>query len=439
MESFGSYLRESASMLELERELMKIGYTKFKLKTRNTLLVYVPKSDRNLAMDDIAKKLGGIVDTSPVVMRKISSAGAVRLDKGKFAGFFVGVKPDLSAGLKTDEQETLAGIFIAAYTQNKKSIFSMGDLERAEHLVNSAHKISTLYPKAGKGWIQSSSTIAKTIGPYLSGQYEVHQRSKSKFVDNISKAAQTLIKQSGHKMLLDKWNPADIWLVKPKFASTNFKQFNDIVELNTWLLERFNNKEVIGVSLKQVGKSAKVQAFNKEARKPARYEGWDVGKTGFVNALNGTLYFDGGSMIIRNFGRPESVSGEINGKLAQGGKVGHGALKTIWKKYDSRFEVETHQSISSRYESDPDAVYNELFKYMKQLDPSSSVKDAMALKEIVEAKNNTLNYIISKLQVSQFIISLDKMTKEQQNDLIGALLAYAASSTEISSVFYKVS
>lgn len=437
MQQFKSYITESV-LHKIEIQLMKLGYNKFKQKTRNTLLVYVPKSDRDLALADIAKKLKGELDKSPTTMRRISSAGAVLLPNG----LYIGVKPDLTKGLKTDEQETLAGIFIATYLQNKKTTFSLEDLSKGERDVRSAHKINTLYPKAGRGWIESSTTIAKALGPYLAAtKYEVHQRSGSKFEKNISDAAKRLLKDAGHKMGLDKWNPADIWIIKPKFANTNFKQFSDIVELNNWLLERFAAKDILGVSLKQVGKTAKVQVFNKDKPKPLKYEGWDVGKTGFVRALNGTIFFSGQSMIIRNFGRPESVSGEINGKLAQGGKVGHGALVSIWTKYDRSFEVMKHQVISTMYEKDPDKAYNILFDCMKELDPESITKynDVTELKDAIEAKNNTLNYIISKIQVSTFIKSLNKMSNKDKDDLVGALVAYAASSTEVSSVFYKVS
>jgi len=426
---------------KMQQAVSKLGYTKFKQQTRNTLLVYVPKSERDVTLDELAEKMNGVRDKRPETMRKISSAGAVFFPDGPYKDMFLGVKPDASTSLSTDEQETLAGIFIATKQAKPSTNFSFSDLENVgDSNTNSRFKISQLYDKAGKGWINSSIVIAETISPFLEGKYKVQQRSGSPFVTNISNAAQKLIRESGHTMGLDKWNPADIWLVKSNLLTTNFGQFKNIMELNQFLLEKFNNKEIIGVSLKQVGKTAKVQVFNDGPQEQVEYEGFDVGKTGFVKALNGTLYWGGGSMIIRNFGRPENVSGEINGKFAQGGKVGHGPLLNIMKQVFPGFSTTPHQQISSMYNSTPDKLYRHLYSQMKSLDsrvsPSYTVDQFRA---DVEAKDNTLNYLISKYQVSDIMQSIKKMNKTQKNKLIRAFIGYASSSTEVSSIFYKVS
>jgi len=426
---------------KMQEAVSKLGYTKFKQQTRNTLLVYVPKSERDITLDELAEKMNGVRDKRPETMRKISSAGAVFFPDGPYKDMFLGVKPDASASLTTDEQETLAGIFIATKQAKPDTNFSYTDLESVgDTNTNSRFKISQLYEKAGKGWINSSIVIAETISPFLEGKYKVQQRSGSPFVTNISNAAQKLIRESGHTMGLDKWNPADIWLVKTNLLTTNFGQFKNIMELNQFLLEKFNNKEIIGVSLKQVGKTAKVQVFNDGPQEQVEFEGFDVGKTGFVKALNGTLYWGGGSMIIRNFGRPENVSGEINGKFAQGGKVGHGPLLNIMKQVVPGFSTTPHQQISSMYNSTPDKLYRHLYSQMKSLDtrvsPSYTVEE---FKADVEAKDNTLNYLISKYQVSDIMQAVKKMNKTQKNKMIRAFIGYASSSTEISSIFYKVS
>jgi len=425
----------------LQNKLSQLGYTKFKKQTRNTLLVYVPKSERDITLDELSEKLIGVRDKRPETMRKISSAGAVYFPDGPYKDLFLGVKPDASSTLSTDEQETLAGIFIATKQAKPDTNFSYSDLENfGDANTNSRFKISQLYEKAGKGWINSSIVIAETLSPFLDGKYKVQQRSGSTFVTNISNNAQKLVREAGHTMGLDKWNPADIWLVKANLLATNFGQFKNIMELNQFLLEKFKKKEIIGVSLKQVGKTAKVQVFNDGPQEQVVYSGFDVGKTGFVRALNGTLYWDGGSMIIRNFGRPENVSGEINGKYAQGGKVGHGPLLNIMKQIVPGFTTTPHQQISSMYNNTPDKLYRHLFAQAKKLDtslnPSYTVDQFRAE---VEAKDNTLNYLISKYQVSDIMQAIKKMTKIQRDKLIRAFIGYASSSTEVSSIFYKVS
>lgn len=430
------------SQERLIKELSKIGYEKIQKKTRNLVLVYVPKSERDITMADIAKKLKGIVDKSPKVMRQVSSAGAITFEDAPFNGLMVGVKPDQSKSLTTDEQETLAGIFIATKLSKPTTDYSLNDLQtHGDPNVQSQFKIKDLYEKAGKGWIQSSITIADKVSTLYSGKYKIQQRSRSPFEKAISEAAKKFVKEAGYTMGLDKWNPADIWMTKPGSDNTTvFSNMKSILELNEYVLEQYKAKKIIGVSLKQVGQTAKVEVFNDGIKEPNSYTGYDLGKTGFVNALNGTIYFDSGSMVIRNFGRPESVSGEINGKLAQGGKVGSGPLFNIIKSILPAFSTKTHQQISAEYTSNSKRLYKELYDKFQTLDPieASQIKLEDFVTQI-EAKSNKMNFIISKYQVADIMTAVTKMTKKQKNQFVDKTLSYASSSTEISSVFIKVS
>ena len=102
----------------------------------------------------------------------------------------------------------------------------MSDLKAAEKNVQAGYKIDELFEIAGKGWLESSRLAANATYDFLGKQnFVVCQRSKSKFVTNISNAATKLIRESGKRMGIDKWNPADIWLVKKSFLSHNFKQY----------------------------------------------------------------------------------------------------------------------------------------------------------------------------------------------------------------------
>lgn len=420
---------------KVAQQMTKLGYTKQKQKTKNILLVYVPKAERDVHLDKIAKATGGYVDTSSKILRAVSTAGAVAI-----GDYFVGVKPDMSTGLKTDEQETLAGIFIATRLANPKTDYSLEDLRKfGDKNTDSAFKIDDLYEKAGKVWIDSSRIIADKVATYTKGTYRVQQRSKSAFEKGISEAAKRLIKLSGHKIGLDKWNPADIWLVKPSLLNTNFKTFSSILELNEFLLEQHKQKNIIGVSLKMVKKTAKLEVFNSGARQPYNFKPpgkTDLGKS-FTNAANATIYYNGGSIAIRNFGRPESVSAEINGKFAQGGKAGSGPLFNMIQRIDRRFKTETHQTITRMYNNNPDSVIRHLYKQMEDLQPENMSYEEFYKK--VFNRKNALMYVISKYQACDIIRSVRKMKRNQQEELIDSILSYAASATKISSIFIKVS
>jgi hypothetical protein len=92
------------------------------------------------------------------------------------------------------------------------------------------------------------------------------------------------------------------------------------------------------------------------------------------------------------------------------------------------------------YDATPDKLYRILYDQMKSLDPikASSYNYDKFVSEI-EAKDNKLNYLISKYQVSDIMQTVKKMTKDQRNKAIRSFIGYASSSLEISSIFYKVS
>ena len=52
----------------------------------------------------------------------------------------------------------------------------------------------------------------------------------------------------------DKWNPADIWLISPKISSVTFS--NDLEILNGEISSFYEDRDLVGISLKMIGKKA---------------------------------------------------------------------------------------------------------------------------------------------------------------------------------------
>jgi hypothetical protein len=403
---------------------------------KNVAAVYVPKSDRSIALSDIQKKLRGKYEANAKAQREGgSSIGGVYLKNG----MMVTAKPDASKSLNTDQQETLQGIFIAAKMMKPTTKYSMADLRAASSKkVQSKFSIDDLYEIAGKGWLESSRLAANATYEFLGKQnYIVCQRSNSKFVDNISKVATTLIRESGKKMGIDKWNPADVWLVKKGLLNHNFKQYTSILDLNEFIYESYKSKDIVGVSLKATKKKATVKIFNDGIKQEFKYEGYTTGKT-FLSSMGNNIQFTGGSISFRLFGRLSDVIGEINGKHAAGGKVGGGPLFRIVRDFDKKFQVPAWKQIIQMYDTKPEFVISHLYKLMKELSPENISKKAFA--EGIAAKGNGAEtYVVSKWHASEIVKSFEKLKKSDRNDCIKDILGYASSSTEISSIFIKVS
>lgn len=436
---FKNFLLELATP-ETYDLLTKFGYDKVKQgATKSTLFVYVPKSEREITLKDLSVKLGAPIEDT-LKAKNLSSLGAIALP----GGIYVAVKPDTDKSLTTDEQESLAGLYIATILKYPNTDFTYDELLKyGNPSLVSKYKAENVYEKASKNWLKSSITIAKTVHKYVSdNSYQVHQRSNSKFVANISAAAQHLVKASGVNARLDKWNPSDVWLVSQDIANTDFSQFQTISQLNDWMLQAFKEKTLIGISLKAVGATAHIQEFNVETRAPRNlnYDSYNLGKTGFVNAMDMTIFFDQGALNIRAFGRPQNVSGDIVGKKARGGKIGAGQLFSVVRKYSNTFSTPSDKQIATKFAKDPLIVTNELYQRMKSLVPEEASKiSAKEFHDAVMKKDNALTYVISKTQVSDIASAIDNMSKINRNAMLEEMFDYAASSLSISSVFIKVS
>ena len=437
--------RLTGKLTELQRDL---GFAKFvagpsrePVISGNRVFVYTEGSG-----GAIRGLLDQIIEQTDALYKRpsgVSSKGTAVWMEGDYAGLELAVKPYRDKTLNTDEQETLQGLFIATKFNNASTDYSIEDLRRfGDPKVASKYKTDDLYMKASKMWMDSSMRTANfAFGLSQIGKdFIVHQRSNSRFVTNISKQAGMLIKEAGFRMGLDKWNPADIWLVHPSLQNTDFTKYKGIVELNKWILGEYNKGRLIPVSLKMTGKNVKLDIKNANTiDKMFKYEGFDVGKTGYVQALNGTIYWEGGSMIIRNFGRPESVSGEINGQFAQGGKVKMSIIVDAINRVGGRVRTKTHQEIIGLYDRTPMVVFKKLFEDMKVLDPSTATKYNMdQFQSDIETKTNKYNYLISKYQVGDIMKAFLRLSTEQKNKVILAAVGYAGSETEISSVHIKI-
>ena len=107
------------------------------------------------------------------------------------------------------------------------------------------------------GWLNSSVSIANELASKYSGPFI--QNRGSDWVKNLEAAVKPKLKEVGIKDI-NKWSPADIWMVAPD--EINIEWPNTLGEINTLLLEKYNNDKIIGVSLKKAGKDASLKVFN---------------------------------------------------------------------------------------------------------------------------------------------------------------------------------
>lgn len=437
------------SLEPLKEELTKLGYNKFKEDTKFRLFVYVPKSDRALEISTATEKLApfnAFRNQGSSGLTAGGSLGTIEFTSSSFEGLQIAFKPDASKGLNTDEQESLAAYYAAMKFKNPKTNYAVEEFVNLP--VESSFKPEELIMKASKAWIISSQLVGDTLYNRLAGtgkKFTFCQRSKSKFVDNISNTAKDLLKRTDNEIGLDKWNPADMWMVNPNLLSYNFKNFASIYQLNQWIKDKYESNDLIGVSLKQVSKFIKEEEYNypNPGQVHVKYDGLSLGKTSYFDSIDGfVLYNSGSSAVLRSFKPTADISGEITGKLAAGGKVGHGPLIKIMKEcVGQNFSITKNDVILREFKADSASVVKKMYSMAKQVDPRlSTVKEPEFLQKILSKPATKIeSYIVSKYQVTEVLFALKTASKTDIECAVEKMISYASSQLDVSSVFLKLS
>ena len=138
----------------------------------------------------------------------------------------------------------------------------------------SSKEIEKIYPKYDDGWAQTFEMQATALKKYLKNKkgYEYSRdQGIMPFLETIA------IKKCGVRTK-DSWNPADIYIVKKsqkKIIESKLKSIGDMSgepnakldSLNEYMRDQFIKQNLIGISLKKLGKSVNVEETNVRGNK----------------------------------------------------------------------------------------------------------------------------------------------------------------------------
>jgi hypothetical protein len=312
--------------------------------------------------------------------------------------------------------------------------------------------------KSPADWVQSYvKTANATYEQYKMSGTPVYFHRDSKFMNAIydaKKKVHDADKQSKNPQAPgtfsnDKWNPGDIWQTTlrevPKLSTDSWGTLNaDIYKLAT-------EKKLLGVSLKKIGASAHIDEYNKPKTKPGgyNYEGFrvtsktDKGGVPFFNSMDLYMNISGKEVQFRATSGEASWQGEIKGATAAGGKIGGGNVNFYLKKHtgkelfsDSEKEVVAFTK-SKNFFTEFYALYKKHFKEAGISGNPVSLDEFIAYAS-AQAKTSP-GYLFSKYMNMKFIDIFLSVTKSKRDEIVADFFRYAASNTDQSSYFIKVS
>lgn len=277
--------------------------------------------------------------------------------------------------------------------------------------------------KTDEVWLESVIKTAKMIISKLGITKSHHLHRDSVFMNSLYKEFQKNLKplnKIGLRVSGDKWNPSDIWITNKSRISA----FHDLTSLNSFLLKSFCDDDIMGVSLKKVGKTVNFNVYNLPTQKKlfkfkciTKPPNPLSSKDCYIETVSGM------KMQIRSFGVCENVQCELKGQYANNGKCGHGALKHIIQSLTNT-KVYTNKEIQAM---DEDKIFNELSKFYNKCfgNVSSSKLKQEFEKKSFSSDKTRLDFLVSKLQALQIASAVK--TNKQSNDIVTAIYGYAHS------------
>ena len=322
----------------------------------------------------------------------------------------------------------------AVYAQAKwagSKTYSKGDIRKAYSQSDTDETLSNMETKLAEDWRISSVLGAEELYKNFKGKkYTFHRGSK--WVNTLQDHWKALNREEKACTNLNKWSPADIYMISSKGARVDVTKSKNIVELNNILLENIKSKDIIGVSLKIIKGSAHLSYYNVDNKKKViKFEGYTTGTQGFFGGKDVYIYFTvDGKIQFRTF--PETFQGEIKGKNANQGKLSYGPIQSILRKLKLPQLTDVKMLRSGLEKKDLriyDVFYSNYRKYAK--DNKLTIKEFME-----EADTKGISWCFSKFLGCQLIDIIT--TKKAQDDFVTESISYASSSSDLSGPFIKV-
>ena len=420
------------------------------------MVVYVPQAQRVTAAANIQASLDGDGVIAEVLSKETELDVYLIGDTKKYIRILV--KPNGSKGsgggsAATAIQEAAQCVYAAMrYYCGDVKHFTMEDLECGwKHTDAPGVKLEDIMGLP-KEWKEGSWKGANEIFEKVGGTGWRFVRGDSIIDDGAIKKAFGRVKGQTNLSSEDKWNPADIWMVKESEIAAIKKHLdgeNTIDCLNNALLQMFNDETLIGISLKKIEGNARMDIKNnqpaavRKANETARFVKYDLT---FTSSMDVYLYYGPGTFEkfqARNFGGSSKGDWklELKGKSAAQGKIQGAVVIEILK--NAGFTNISQFKIPTWAESDPNArsaadITTEIYNLLKKHDAKNFDKTKKAEtnnKAQIATQDKSWRY--SKLAGLRFLDWL-KHTCSDKDMAMKEIYLYASSQSDKSSVYYKL-
>ena len=366
----------------------------------------------------------------------------------------------------------LSLIFNVIKRELKDEDCSDKNLKEAASYVKATSTLQEFQTKGPQDWVEEKVYINTANAVYsaykgkLTGTVYCHRGSN--FMKDLYVAKKEALKRDQAEDKIapgsfddNKWNPGDVWLSNLPPSDQPLKSYLTLPELKQAVLEgagedgRTIQTKILGVSLKKPGNSKKaiLEKYNTKDRSNYKdgsvlYNGFTYGKKGdFFSSADVYFYIGGKEVQFRAFNTTRNWQGNIIGTGALGGKVGGGNIDYFLKKSKlksiSKSTNRWNETPASNIDSGKIKLMYELYKKYNLKQKGNLGKGFQELttfnsfEKSVKQKGDGFKF--QKYMGLMLIDSVEKGSANQKSTFATELIRYAASNTNVSSFFVKVS
>ena len=381
----------------------------------------------------------------------------VSLSKLSKTAEFGGGKGSGAGAAQTAIQESLAALYFS-YVYNIKNgkiiedKLSESELRKAENFIDVKPTIDeiTNFDQENEDWKNTSISSANLLYEQFKSNNQFTVVRSNSDVAALYSIAKKLIKSDlGLSVKDDKWNPADVWMIKRGFKPRT--KFDNISDLNSYVLDMYRNKEMVGVSLKKLSKAPKVEIKNEQPKKSDyMYNGFVASDTSKDVYLKTNMDF---SFQFRTGNPYTNFTGELIGRSAKQGKIGYtnitGYVNGIAKRKSNFPDAKEFKKIADvfkkiKFRSEEEMI--EKFKQSQYYESFSTLYSKHVKSDADEflrfmfskKKKDALQPVFSKYIGLLLIETMNSVSYKVSSDIISNFISYAKSEANFSSVYLKI-
>ena len=363
-----------------------------------------------------------------------SKGDNIRITQITKTDIFGGGKGSGGGSSGTTAGESAQCVYLQAIWNNPKTDFNEIELKQAFNQVKVNATLDMII-NLSEDWVVSSILSAKLLYKILpKGKNYTFHRGSDDFVKNVIEKTFNGIDQISTIFPdINKWNPADIWVVdESKISSYDFAGVKGLPYYNELLLKAYTNRDIIGVSLKKTSRANFSQQNWKKPFKEPKFTKTTLGKRDFFKSKDGYLFWTEGEIQFRTF---PAFQGEIIGKSAKHGKISgdsgpSGPIGIVMKKSGAT-SIPPRKDITTLIKRDKDKFFQMFFnEYLRAGETGVDTIEKFTKK----FKGKDSGYLESKYLVTLMFNEL----KGREQMFLSLAYRYAKSISENSSVHLKV-